>query len=384
MRFSAVALLLGAPSLSLAQVVGKAYGFAAGVTGGGSAAPAVPKDIAQLKAWLADDVPRTIRIDKTFNFIGSEGSVTEMGCREKTLCTAAGGGQDWIKPDCDSNQTPFQVKYDKAGTRGMDVGSNKSIIGVGNKGVLLGKGLRLKRDAKNVIIQNIHIDNLNPSLIWGGDAIDLTGNNNGVWIDHCKFSRIGRQMFVSHFNSGNTATLSNNEFDGRTTNTRTCNGDHYWTIMIVGTLDKITFDRNYLHDVSGRAPKIGSTDGVQIVQATNNWYSSNTGHAFDISFAGAKVLLEGNRFENQPQALTSASSVAKVFNVHTEADRTLCASLLGRNCEINALTATGSWPRRADNSVLQELAKYRGNLVTPLRYGDVKGHVSANYGIGRF
>jgi pectin lyase len=81
-----------------------------------------------------------------------------MGCREKTLCTAAGGGQDWIKPDCDSNQTPFQVKYDKAGTRGMDVGSNKSIIGVGNKGVLLGKGLRLKRDAKNVIIQNIHID----------------------------------------------------------------------------------------------------------------------------------------------------------------------------------------------------------------------------------
>jgi hypothetical protein len=47
MRFSAVALLLGAPSLSLAQVVGKAYGFAAGVTGGGSAAPAVPKDIAQ-------------------------------------------------------------------------------------------------------------------------------------------------------------------------------------------------------------------------------------------------------------------------------------------------------------------------------------------------
>jgi pectate lyase len=154
--------------------------------------------------------------------------------------------------------------------------------------------------------------------------------------------------------------------------------------MIVGTLDKITFDRNYLHDVSGRAPKIGSTDGVQIVQATNNWYSSNTGHAFDISFAGAKVLLEGNRFENQPQALTSASSVAKVFNVHTEADRTLCASLLGRNCEINALTATGSWPRRADNSVLQEMAKYRGNLVTPLRYGDVKGHVSANYGIGRF
>jgi pectate lyase len=32
------------------------------------------------------------------------------------------------------------------------------------------------------------LQNLNPSLIWGGDAIDLTGNNNGVWIDHCKVS----------------------------------------------------------------------------------------------------------------------------------------------------------------------------------------------------
>lgn len=129
-----------------------------------------------------------------------------MGCREKNICSMLNGGQDWIKPDCDSNQTPIQVSYDKAGTRGMDVGSNKSIVGVGNRGVLLGKGLRLKKGAKNVIIQNIHIDvstvypivmeaqvltccqNLNPQYVWGGDAIDLTGDNNGVWIDHCKAS----------------------------------------------------------------------------------------------------------------------------------------------------------------------------------------------------
>ncbi|KAM5358325.1 hypothetical protein ACJZ2D_015394 [Fusarium nematophilum] len=355
MHCSTFALLVGAPSLALAQVVGKPYGFAAGVTGGGSATPAVPRDIAELKSWLADDVPRVIRIDKTFNFIGSEGRATEIGCREKTICTLLNGGQDWIGPNCDpNNQTPVQVQYDKAGGRGMDVGSNKSIVG-----------------------------NLNPQYIWGGDAIDLTGNNDGVWIDHCKFSRIGRQMFVSHFGPGNTATLSNNEFDGRTTNTRTCNNDHYWTIMIVGQLDKITFDRNYLHDVSGRAPKIGSDNGVQIVQATNNYYNYNTGHAFDISFAGAKVLLEGNRFENQPQPMTSASSIGKVFNVYDNESRVACAAHLGRNCEMNALTASGSWPSRSDNSVLQEMSKYRGNMVTPLRYGDVKGHVLGNYGIGR-
>jgi pectin lyase len=98
-------------------------------------------------------------IDKTFNFLGSEGTVTETGCRLKSGCNAANSGQDTVKSGgCDDNQSSIQVTYDKASYVGMDVGSNKSILGVGNKGVILGKGLRLKSGAKNVIIQNIHID----------------------------------------------------------------------------------------------------------------------------------------------------------------------------------------------------------------------------------
>lgn len=130
-----------------------------------------------------------IKIDKTFNFIGSEGTVTEQGCRlNNGQCTAANGGQDTIKTGgCDANEVPVTVTYDKASYLGMDVGSNKSIVGVGNKGILHGKGLRFKAGAKNVIIQNIHIDNLNPQYVWGGDAISLN-NNDGVWIDHVKVS----------------------------------------------------------------------------------------------------------------------------------------------------------------------------------------------------
>jgi pectin lyase len=41
------------------------------------------------------------------------------------------------------------VTYDKAGVAGINVGSNKSIIGVGSKGVLRGKGLRMANGAKN-------------------------------------------------------------------------------------------------------------------------------------------------------------------------------------------------------------------------------------------
>ena len=51
------------------------------------------------------------------------------------------------------------VKYDKAGVSGLAVGSNKSIIGIGSKGVIRGKGLRMANGAKNVIIQYIYIPN---------------------------------------------------------------------------------------------------------------------------------------------------------------------------------------------------------------------------------
>lgn len=49
MKSSALVFLvtLLAPQGALAQVAGKPFGFASGVTGGGNAAPAVPSSIAQ-------------------------------------------------------------------------------------------------------------------------------------------------------------------------------------------------------------------------------------------------------------------------------------------------------------------------------------------------
>lgn len=44
----------------------------------------------------------------------------------------------------------------------MNLASNKSIVGVGSTGVIRGKGLRLVNGVSNVIIQNLHITELNP------------------------------------------------------------------------------------------------------------------------------------------------------------------------------------------------------------------------------
>ncbi|KAH8777676.1 pectin lyase fold/virulence factor [Diaporthe sp. PMI_573] len=375
------AILALSPSLAAAQVVGKAYGFATGVTGGGSAKAAAPSDIAQLKAWLSDSTPRVILIDKTFNFEGSEGTVSEKGCRMKSGCNASNDGQDTIgKASCDANERVVDVKYDKAAKTQLTVGSNKSIVGVGSKGVIQGKGLKIPKGTKNVIIQNIHINDLNPQYVWGGDGMSIEGVD-GLWIDHCKFSKAGRMFIVSHFNPSRF-TISNTEFDGVTSYSNSCNGDQYWTTMFVADGDKLTLDRNWYHDVSGRAPKIGGSGTT--VQAVNNYFSNNQGHNFDIT-SGTSVLLEGNRFESAKTPITSDSSKsgAQIFNVPDSGSISTCSSQLGRSCVANSLVSSGAWPSFKSTAALDNLARYKSNLVTPIQSGNVKSTVSGSAGIGK-
>ncbi|KAF4555488.1 Pectate lyase-like protein 11 [Elsinoe fawcettii] len=373
-------LLLCSACSALTQVVGKPFGFAAGVTGGGSASPVTPADINELKRLLADDVPRVIRIDKTFNFIGSEGTVSARGCQFTSGCTAANGGQDYIKDRCDSGEKPITVKYDKAGYTGLAVGSNKSILGVGSRGILVGKGLRLNDGARNIIIQNIHIDNLNPQYIWGGDALNLQGND-GVWIDHCKISRVGRQMLVTHF-GGSRVTISNTEFDGRTPHSRSCDGRHYWTALLLGKGDKITLYRNWFHHTSGRAPKIGAPgDGPQTVHALNNLFEAATGHNFDVA-GSAHVLIEGNAFISSKAPITPTSA-GVIFDVPDTASLRQCSSALGRACAVNTFASSGPWKSLKSTGVLTELGKSKAIVMAPRAANTVLNSVRSNAGVGK-
>jgi pectin lyase len=219
-------------------VTGAAEGFAKGVTGGGSASPVYPTTTAQLVSYLTDSQARVIHLDRTFDFTGSEGSATEQGCAPwgtGSACQLAINQNGW----CDNyqpNAPKVTVKYDKAGTLGINVKSNKSIIGIGNKGVIKGKGLRLVSGVQNIIIQNVHITNLNPQYVWGGDAITLD-NVDMVWIDHVTTSLIGRQHIVLGNNASNRVTISNCKIDGTTSWSATCDGHHYWGLYFTGSND---------------------------------------------------------------------------------------------------------------------------------------------------
>jgi pectin lyase len=175
-------------------------------------------------------------------------------------------------------------------------------------------------------------------------------------------------------------TISHTEFDGVTHYSHSCNNGHYWTIIIGGNGDRITMFGNWLYDVSGRAPKISSSTGSQTVHAVSNYFSSGTGHNFDISSSG-RALIEGNVFENCNTPLTSASN-GQIYNTPSYTNEAYCSPYLGRNCEMNVLT-NSAWSSRLDNGALSAFSSQKQYLVTPNEVTTVAASVKANAGIGK-
>ncbi|KAK6591362.1 pectin lyase [Botrytis cinerea] len=153
-------LLFSVIAVDAAGVIGKAEGFAAAATGGGTAAAASPKDLNELVTWLSDGVARTIVLDKTWDFTGSMGSKTERVAHPCPTHApmAANANQALAKPT---------ITYDVAGIppNAIKIGSNKSIVGVGSAGKIKGRGFYIA-GAKNIIIQNVEFVEMNPKYIW--------------------------------------------------------------------------------------------------------------------------------------------------------------------------------------------------------------------------
>uniref|UniRef100_K3WBS4 pectin lyase n=1 Tax=Globisporangium ultimum (strain ATCC 200006 / CBS 805.95 / DAOM BR144) TaxID=431595 RepID=K3WBS4_GLOUD len=402
MKFARLALTTIAAVLvhsASAVTIGSAPGLAAGTTGGGSAAPVYPKTIWELRSYLSDSQPRVIYLNRAFDYRGSEGSKTETGCRPKSNreCIAKKNGhkgQDVILQSGGMANTggciegtPVSITYDIAATKNpLQVTDNKTLRGIGNAGVIIGKGLWI--NGNNVIIQNVHITNLNPHLIWGGDAIYIQGKNGGstpmerVWIDHVKISLVGRQMMTTNTASVKSMTISNSDFDGRTSWSASCDGRHYWTFIFHGTQTRISMIKNYVHSTSGRSPKFGgSTDPKTdvVAHAVNNYWADNSGFSFDVA-EKAFVLMEGNYFESTANPnLQDSTTTGSVF-VPTSSNQNYCKLYLGRKCVGNVLQNSGKLVSRQDSVAIARLKGLTGKY-TPT---DAKKLtiVTSNFGVG--
>ncbi|GKT44428.1 pectin lyase [Colletotrichum spaethianum] len=371
-----MALAAFAPlALAADAVKGSPEGFAKGTTGGGSAAAVYPSTTAQLVSYLTDSSPRTIVLTKTFDFRGTEGTTSGSGCAPwgtGSGCQTAINKDNWC-----TNYQPkapkTSVKYDNAGLNPIKVASNKSIIGQGSKGVIIGKGLRITGGAKNIIIQNIHITNLNPQYVWGGDAITLDGSDL-VWIDHVKTSLIGRQHIVLGNGASNRVTISNNEIDGSSSWSATCDGHHYWAMYFTGSSDMVTLKGNYIHHTSGRAPKVA---GNTLLHAVNNYWLDNSGHAFEAD-AGAKIVAEGNVFQNVKAAYQTGLA-GKMFASPDTNTNAKCSGNVGHVCQLNAFGSSGSLAG-SDTSVL---AGFAGKNVASAGNANTAKSAATNAGFGK-
>ncbi|RAL07375.1 polysaccharide lyase family 1 protein [Aspergillus homomorphus CBS 101889] len=312
-------------------VSGSPVGFAASATGGGSATPVYPSTTDELVSYLGDDEARVIVLSKTFDFTDTEGTTTATGCAPwgtASGCQVAINKDDWCN-NYESSAPSVSVTYDNAGSLGITVGSNKSLIGEGTKGVIKGKGLRMVNGVSNIIIQNIAVTDINPKYVWGGDAITLD-KADLVWIDHVTTARIGRQHYVLGTDADNRVSITNNYIDGESDYSATCDNHHYWNVYLDGSSDKVTFAGNYLYKTSGRAPKVQSNTYLHIY---NNYWNDNSGHAFEIG-SGGYVLAEGNTFADVTTVLESSSFKGVLFA--SDSASSTCSSYIGRSCVANS------------------------------------------------
>ncbi|KAJ4258028.1 hypothetical protein NW762_008166 [Fusarium torreyae] len=336
--------------VAAAGVTGKPEGFAAETTGG-SGECQYPQDTDELVSMLGDSTTGVVCLDKEFDFTGTEGTASEKGCAPWGTgagCQTAINKDDWCgnyQPDAPS----VDVSYDKAGLNPINVNGDKSIVGIGNKGVIKGKGLKIVTGAKNIIIQNIHITELNPQYVWGGDGITLNGADL-VWIDHVTTSQIGRQHIVLGTEADNRVSITNNFINGEGDYSATCNGHQYWSMYFTGSSDKITFKNNYIFKTSGRAPKVS---GDTVLHAVNNYWQGNPGHAFEMS-DNAKVLAEGNLFQDVAAPLEDGATGA-LFSSPDASTNAACSDALGHVCEVNQFDNSGKLSG-TDSSFLSEFS----------------------------
>ncbi|KAL4100234.1 hypothetical protein PRIC1_008028 [Phytophthora ramorum] len=384
-----VAITLAQTCLNCAAsvVTGTPSGFAVGTTGGGNTTPVYPTSIKELATFLNDNIPRVVVLRQEFNFINTEGSITEKGCRPKNNldCIAKKSGfqgQDAIQPNfsqCDGKT--INVTYDKAAIAPLSIGNNKTLVGEGAKGVLNGKGILIK--GSNVIVQNIHITNLNPHLVWGGDGITIRSEGGvapkGVWIDHVKVSSLGRQMLVINFSGATGVTISNCDFDGNTKYSASCDGHHYWGFLILGKHTEMSLLGNYIHHTSGRSPKIGGHDGeISVVHAANNYFYENSGHAFDVA-TGGYVVAEGNYFASVKTP--NLDDPVGNFLVPTAAGD--CQASIGRDCELNVLTDSGTLTGYSQDKVAAQISDVKKTITgykvaAAAQFSEAK----SNFGVG--
>lgn len=236
-----------------------------------------------------------------FNAISGGGgwSNTPDGFAQGT--TGGAGGQTvTVTTQAQLNQyvtasTPYIIKV--AGTinispKGTElrVASNKTIIGVGTSGHIVGGGFFLGAGVSNVIIRNLTIrDTLMPDDDPGDDAYDYDAiqmdTANRIWIDHNRLTRMNDGLIDSRKDTTNLTVSWNHLVDHNKT------FGIGWTENVTA---RITIHHNWLQNTRTRNP---SADNIAYCHLYNN-YIQNTSAYGNYIRGLTKGVIENSYFEN--------------------------------------------------------------------------------------
>ncbi|HEX8614494.1 MAG TPA: RICIN domain-containing protein [Telluria sp.] len=167
------------------------------------------------------------------------------------------------------------------------VASNKTLVGLDKNARIVGASLNLS-GAKNVIIRNLAIENINPGLVEAGDGITISKSSH-VWIDHVRFNLISDGHI--DIQDSKNVTLSWNRFDG--TNPAVCGNQHHYTNALSNS--QVSLHHNFWNKTSGRNPKL---DGAASRTHLFNNYWLDVPYFAIGAGGGAQVKVEGNFFAN--------------------------------------------------------------------------------------
>ncbi|MFI5933846.1 hypothetical protein [Actinoplanes sp. NPDC051494] len=181
------------------------------------------------------------------------------------------------------------ITFTPKGTE-VKITSNKTLVGVGTTGQIVGGGFQLVPGVKNVIIRNLTIRD---TQMTEDDPDDKTYDYDGIqmdtadhiWIDHNKITRMNDGMIDSRKDT-TYLTVSWNVLD--TGNKAFGIG---WTDHVTS---RMTIHHNWIKNTHQRNP---STDNVLYAHLYNNYLQNITSYG-NLSRGGTKMVLENSYFDN--------------------------------------------------------------------------------------
>jgi pectate lyase len=180
-------------------------------------------------------------------------------------------------------------------------------------------------------------------------------------------------MIVSGFGKASNVTISWNEFDGSTDFSATCDGKHYWGLLLLGADDTISFLNNLVHDTAGRMPHAGGMNNATVtMHIANNLFQHISGHAANPQTPLARLLLEANYFDQvvapvQIDPARPGLAFAPIGTVSADAARA-CSQRLQRACVVNLaepMPRSGLAGFPLDGAVIDAFAGHVEALIVP-------------------